>query len=300
MVRKGILAVLIIFSFVFSSCNKKSSSIEQNPETLKAGPQIEEKENSSKQAPKDSSLEQHKNASTDSANLNNKPINWGVKPNSNHTTPEIPADVKQMLEKYSGYYVGDTSSKVLYLTFDQGYENGYTSKILDVLKANNVKAAFFVVKPYITQNPDLIKRMVQEGHMVVNHSSKHPSMPEKTGNIEAFKKEFTEVEESFKEVTGLDMPKYFRPPMGVFSERSLYLTQQLGYKTVLWSLAHKDWEVNNQPSAQAAHDIILKRVHNGSIILLHSVSKANTEALDSIIKDLKAQGYRFATLDELK
>jgi peptidoglycan-N-acetylmuramic acid deacetylase len=125
-------------------------------------------------------------------------------------------------------------------------------------------------------------------------------MPTRANNIEQFNKEFTDTEAAYKEVTGLDMPKYFRPPMGEFSEKTLQLTQQLGYKTIFWSFAHKDWEVNNQPSVQQTHDTVLKRTHNGCILLLHAVSKSNTEALDSIIKDLKAEGYRFGTLDELK
>lgn len=169
-----------------------------------------------------------------------------------------------------------------------------------MLKANDVKAAFFVVKPYITSNPDIIKRMVAEGHLVANHSSKHPAMPVRANNPEAFKKEFTEVEDAFKELTGTEMPKYFRPPMGKFSEKTLSMTKELGYKTIFWSFAHVDWDVNNQPSVQKTHDTVINRIHDGCIILLHAVSKSNTEALDSIIKDLKAQGYRFGTLDELK
>jgi peptidoglycan-N-acetylmuramic acid deacetylase len=225
---------------------------------------------------------------------------WGYRTNSEHKTPEIPVEFQNLLNKYSSFYVGDTSSKVIYMTFDEGYENGYTGKILDILKANGVKAAFFVTRPYIKQNPELIKRMIQEGHIVGNHTSHHPSMPSKTGDEAAFNKEFTDVEALFKEVTGNEMPKFFRPPMGEFSEKSLEMTQKLGYYTIFWSFAHKDWLVDNQPTVQAAHDKILKHAHNGEIMLLHAVSKSNTEALDSVIKDLEAQGYRFAGLEELK
>ena len=231
--------------------------------------------------------------------LDNTKHGWGYKPNSEHKTPEMPSSIVDLLNKYSGYYVGDTSSKVIYLTFDEGYENGYTGQILDILKANDVKAAFFVTRPYIKGNADLIKRMAQEGHTVGNHTSHHPSMPDKTGDSEAFKKEFTDVEELYKELTGQDIPRFFRPPMGEFSEKSLAMTQQLGYKSIFWSFAHKDWLVDAQPDVSTTHTRVMNGSHNGEIMLLHAVSKSNTEALDSIIKDLKAQGYRFASLEEL-
>lgn len=233
------------------------------------------------------------------SNLDNTKHGWGYKPNSEHKTPEMPQATVNLLKKYSGYYVGDTSSKVIYLTFDEGYENGYTGKILDILKANSVPAAFFVTRPYITKNPDLIKRMVEEGHIVGNHTSNHPSMPDKTGDPEAFKKEFTVVEDLYKELTGKDMPKFFRPPMGEYSEKSLAMTQQLGYKSIFWSFAHRDWLVDDQPDVNTTYTRVMNGVHNGEIMLLHAVSKSNTEALDSILKDLKAQGYRFASLEEL-
>lgn len=233
-------------------------------------------------------------------NLSNQKFGWGFKPNTTHVAPEISSSTKLLLEKYSGYYVGDTSSQVIYLTFDEGYENGYTPKILDVLKDNNVKAAFFVTRPYILKNPELIKRMVDEGHTVCNHSSKHPSMPSVANDIEVFKSEFKDTEDAFREITGKEMPKFFRPPMGEFSEKTLYLTHSLGYKTILWSFAHKDWLVNEQPSVETTIQRVLDRSHNGEIMLLHAVSKSNTDALDTIVKKLIEQGYRFGTLDELK
>lgn len=232
-------------------------------------------------------------------NLSNQKIGWGFKPNTTHDAPEIPGNIKLLFEKYSGYYVGDTSSKVIYLTFDEGYENGYTSKILDVLKENNVKAAFFVTRPYILKNPGLIKRMVDEGHTVCNHSSKHPSMPSIAYDIEAFKNEFKDTEDAFMELTGKQMPKLFRPPMGEFSERTLYLTKSLGYKTILWSFAHKDWLVDQQPPVETTIQRVLDRSHNGEIMLLHAVSKSNTDALDTIVKKLLEQGYSFGNLEEL-
>ncbi|MEF9952741.1 MAG: delta-lactam-biosynthetic de-N-acetylase [Clostridium sp.] len=231
--------------------------------------------------------------------LSNKEIHWGYRPNKEHKTPEIVSSVNELLCKHSGYYVGDTSSKKLYLTFDEGYENGYTDEILDILKTNNVPAAFFVTKPYIEKEPELIKRMVNEGHIVGNHTSTHPAMPSITDNVDKFNQEFADTEKAFKDITGKDMPKYFRPPMGRYSEKSLYLTQKLGYKSVFWSFAHKDWEVNNQPSVENSKTKIESGMHNGCIILLHAVSESNTNALDSVIKCLKSQGYEFLSLDKL-
>jgi peptidoglycan-N-acetylmuramic acid deacetylase len=305
---------IFIFLLIFNSCSSKTSPSKSNADSQNIIPTAsasknQDQINQTTPAVKDITPESSstvtpqknpENASNSEANVSNKERSWFYKPNKAHITPEIPADVNVMLKKYNGYYVGDTDSKVLYLTFDEGYENGFTPKILDILKENNVKAAFFVTRPYIKQQPDLIKRMVQEGHIVGNHSSTHPSMTTKAGNVESFNKEFTDTEKVFTDITGLQMPKYFRPPMGVYSEKTLELTKTLGYISIFWSFAHKDWEVNNQPSVQVTHDKVINGSHNGEIILLHAVSKSDTDALDSIIKDLKKDGYVFLTLDELK
>lgn len=316
---KKILTLFIIFTFLVSSCNYKTTKqsndnsnnatmVTQSKTPSPSNNGIQDNCSSKQNENQDINSEKpdkNKPANPNETNsklsiLSNKEKDWGIKPSSNHMTPEISSETQKLFKSYSAYYVGDTSSKVVYLTFDEGYENGYTSKILDILKANDVKAAFFVVKPYITSNKDLVKRMVDEGQLVCNHTWHHPSMPSKADNIDKFNMEFQETAKAFKDATGKDMPLYFRPPMGKYSEKSLYLTNKLGYKTILWSLAHADWDVKKQPGATKAHDIVMKRVHNGSIILLHAVSQSNTEALDSIIKDLKADGYRFGSLDELK
>ncbi|MDP4089615.1 MAG: delta-lactam-biosynthetic de-N-acetylase [Bacillota bacterium] len=229
---------------------------------------------------------------------NTKELSWFFKPNNRGLTPEEPPEVLKLLKENSGYYVGNTDEKELYLTFDEGYENGFTGKILDVLKKHNVKAAFFVVEPYLERNRLLIKRMVDEGHLVCNHSAHHPSMAKVT-DFEKFKKELAEVEEDYKEITNKDMPKFFRPPMGRFSELSLHYTKELGYKTVFWSLAHYDWDVKKQPNPEEAKKLLLKRTHNGSIILLHAVSKTNTEILDDLITSWKTGGYTLKSLDQL-
>ncbi len=232
-------------------------------------------------------------------NMSSKEYNWYFQPRKDKNPPLPPKETANFLPKYSCYHLGDTSKKVLYLTFDEGYENGYTGPILDVLKKHKVKAAFFVVKPYINSNEDLIKRMVDEGHLVCNHSSHHRSMASIT-DTEKFNKEFSEVEEAFEKVTnGKKMPKYFRPPMGKYSELSLSNTKNLGYKTVFWSFAYMDWEINNQPSHEFAKKRIMDKTHNGAIVLLHAVSKTNAEILDDIITEWKNQGYEIKTLDEL-
>ncbi|MEG2935154.1 MAG: delta-lactam-biosynthetic de-N-acetylase [Clostridium sp.] len=232
----------------------------------------------------------------DASTLSNEKIAWWYKPNKTHATPEVNLKLNFNLADYDAHYVGDTSRQVLYLTFDEGYENGYTGKILDILKDNDVKAIFFVTLPYLKDNPDLIKRMVDEGHIVGNHTNHHPSMPTVCGTEEKFLSEFTDVENKYKEITGEEMLKYFRPPMGEYSQKSLAMTKNLGYKTVFWSFAYLDWDIHKQPEPAAAKEKILGGLHNGSIMLIHAVSKTNAEILDSVLKDAKSQGYVFELL----
>ncbi|WP_242860867.1 delta-lactam-biosynthetic de-N-acetylase [Defluviitalea phaphyphila] len=230
-----------------------------------------------------------------STTLSNEAKSWWFRRNSDHLPPGAQEEID--LSKYDAYYLGNTNEKKIYLTFDEGYENGYTSKILDILKENNVVAAFFVTKHYIDTEPELVKRMVSEGHIVGNHSVSHPSFPKISD--EEIEYEITELARYFKEVTGYDMPKYFRPPSGEYSERTLKITKDLGYKTIFWSMAYKDWDINDQPGKEVAFSHVVENYHNGAIILLHAVSSSNTEALDDIIKYLKEQGYTFASLEEL-
>lgn len=225
-------------------------------------------------------------------------LNWYFVNRQNGTTPEPPKESASFFNEYGTYFVGDTNSKVIYLTFDEGYENGNTPKILDTLKEEQVPAAFFVVKPYIKQEADIVKRMVDEGHLVCNHTSHHPSMAS-IKDTEKFKLEFTEVEDEFKALTGKDMPKFFRPPMGKYSKNSLKKTQDLGYKTIFWSFAYKDWLTDNQPEENAAIKKIVSGAHPGCIMLLHAVSDTNTKILKNVIQELKSQGYEFKSLNEL-
>lgn len=211
--------------------------------------------------------------------------------------PQGPASQSQ-LSKYDAAYIGDTTQKVLYLTFDAGYENGCTAQILDVLKKHNVPAAFFLVGNYLEKNPDLVRRMVEEGHIVANHTMHHPDMS-KLSDKAAFSKELTDLETLFFHITGKEMPKYYRPPQGIYSEENLKMAQELGYKTVFWSLAYVDWNNDSQPTAQQAFDKLLPRTHNGAVILLHSTSKTNAEILDELLTKWEEQGYTFQSVDSL-
>ncbi len=222
---------------------------------------------------------------------------WGLSFRQEGQSPEGTASVSQ-LQKYDAAYIGDAGEKVIYLTFDAGYENGCTEKILDALKKHNVKAAFFLVGNYIEKNSDLVRRMVNEGHIVANHTMHHPDMS-KLSNKESFAKELQDLEALFQSVTGKEMPKYYRPPQGVYSEDNLKMAQELGYKTVFWSLAYVDWNNDAQPTAAHAFSKLLPRTHNGAVILLHSTSKTNAEILDELLTRWKDMGYRFETIDKL-
>lgn len=220
---------------------------------------------------------------------------WWFSRNKTKTPPSAQHDICMM--QFDAYYLGDVSKKIIYLTFDEGYEMGYTEKILDILKENDVQAAFFVTKPYIESDPELVRRMVAEGHIVGNHSVTHPAMS--TLSDEGILKELSGCATYFKEITGVDMPLFFRPPAGEYSIRTLEKTQEAGYKTIFWSFAYKDWVTDEQPGEQVAYNNIINYSHNGCIMLLHAVSKSNTEALDSAIKELKAEGYSFESLENL-
>lgn len=225
-------------------------------------------------------------------------LNWYYVGKGKDNIAEPPKESASFLEENAAYYLGNTSEKVIYLTFDEGYENGNTGKILDILKELTVPAAFFVVKPYIDKEPELVKRMVSEGHIVGNHTVHHPSMAQ-IHDSEKFKAELTGVEDAYKELTGEEMPKFFRPPMGKYSKESLEMTKNLGYKTIFWSFAYKDWLVNNQPSESRGIEKITNGSHPGCIMLLHAVSDTNTKILKQVIKTLQDSGYEFKSLNDL-
>ena len=222
---------------------------------------------------------------------------WGLSFRQEGAAPIGNAGVDQ-LKQYDAAYLGDPSEKVIYLTFDAGYENGCTAKILDTLQKHNVKAAFFLVGNYIERNADLVRRMAEEGHTVGNHTMHHPDMS-KLRDKEAFAKELQDLEELYREKTGEQLPKYYRPPQGIYSEENLKMAKELGYKTVFWSLAYVDWNNDSQPTREQAFAKLLPRIHPGAVVLLHSTSQTNAEILDELLTKWAQMGYRFGTLDEL-
>ena len=224
--------------------------------------------------------------------------NWGLSFQEEGKAPAIDVD-KEILQELEGYYLGNEEDKKIYLTFDAGYENGNTEKILDALKENNVKAAFFLVGNYLETCPDIVKRMVEEGHIVGNHTYHHKDMAAFTTE-KAFMKELTDLEDLYKEIVGSDMPKFYRPPQGKYSEEQLQWAKNNGYKTCFWSLAYVDWDEKKQPSKKEAMEKLTKRIHPGAIVLLHSTSSTNGEIMGDIIKEWTKMGYTFGELTDLQ
>lgn len=234
-------------------------------------------------------------AYNDDGSLKNDGMGWYF--NRNKTNQPPTAQTNFDIRQFNGYYLGDIAQKVVYLTFDEGYEYGFTPAILDTLKEKGVTAAFFVTKPFIQSHPELCVRMVEEGHIVANHTVSHKKSHQQSDSD--FLWELEETARYFKEATGYNMDPYFRFPEGEYSARTLKLANDLGYKTIFWSLAYQDWDVNKQPGKQAAYDHVTKYYHNGCIMLLHAVSESNTQALGDIIDYIRSQGYEFKSLTEL-
>ena len=222
---------------------------------------------------------------------------WGLSFRQEGAPPIGNAGIDQ-LKQYDAAYIGETGKNKLYLTFDAGYENGCTEKILDTLQKHDIKAAFFLVGNYIEKNADLVRRMVDEGHTVGNHTMHHYDMS-KLSTREEFARELKDLESLFQETTGAQLPKFYRPPQGIYSEENLRMAKELGYKTVFWSLAYVDWNNDAQPSPEEAFSKLLPRTHDGAVVLLHSTSRTNAEILDELITKWKEMGYSFGTLEEL-
>ena len=222
---------------------------------------------------------------------------WGLSFRSEGGAPTGNASSSE-LRKLNSYYLGDTSLKKIYLTFDAGYENGYTPQILDVLKKHNVKAAFFLVGNYIDTAPELVQRMYQEGHTIGNHTYSHPDMSS-IADEKSFREEMEKNEMLYQELTGNEMSKFYRPPQGKYSQSNLAMAQKLGYTTIFWSLAYVDWYNDAQPTHEQAMEKLLPRIHNGAIVLLHSTSKTNAEILDELLTKWEEMGYTFGELSEL-
>ena len=226
-------------------------------------------------------------------------LRWYVKRNSDHVTPELPSEFSR-LSDYDGYYADlscGEDGKVVYLTFDAGYENGNVEKILDTLKEKNVPGAFFILSHFLTANPGLIERMIDEGHLVCNHTARHRNMAKATDR--EMRRELTDLETLFRDRTGCEIAKYYRPPEGSFNWNNLAVAKELGYATVFWSFAYADWDNQRQPSAEAALQKIRENLHPGAVLLLHPTSDTNAKIMPELIDELASAGYRFGTLDEL-
>lgn len=223
--------------------------------------------------------------------------NWGLSFQEAGEPPVANATM-DYLKKFDAYYAEDTDKKELFLTFDAGYENGHTAKILDTLKKHHVKATFFVVGNFIETSPDLVKRMVKEGHLVGNHTFTHPDMSE-IATEEAFRQELAKLEDLYEKTTGKKMKKYYRPPQGKYSESNLKMAKKMGYHTIFWSLAYVDWYESDQPTREEALEKMVPRIHPGAIVLLHSTSATNAQVLDELLTKWEDKGYSFKRVDQL-
>lgn len=230
--------------------------------------------------------------------LSNTRRAWYYTPTGAGLVPAIPSDVARIVARTGVLWRVSTTDKVVFLTFDQGYEAGFTPRILDTLRAKGVRATFFLTGSYLRDEPDLVRRMASEGHLVGNHTRTHPSLPTLAGDVAAFTEEYRSVERAYREVTGASLARYERPPRGEYSERTLCMARALGYTSVTWSFAHRDWLLDDQPAVDVTYKRIVDGAHPGAIMLLHSVSESNTIALPDVIDELRRRGYRFATLDE--
>lgn len=223
--------------------------------------------------------------------------NWGLSFSREGERPTGNATIEE-LKEYNAYFAQDTDEKILYLTFDCGFENGNTPAILEALEKHDTPAAFFVVGNFVRDNPELIRQIADQGHIVANHTYSHPDMS-RISTPDAFQEELTKVETLYKEVTGQEMPRYYRPPRGVYSTENLKMAKELGYQTFFWSLAYVDWLQEDQPSHEEAFEKLLGRIHPGAIVLLHNTSRTNGEILDELLTRWEEMGYRFGSLDDL-
>lgn len=243
------------------------------------------------------SIMQFSIASQADEQLSNELLAWGFRRGENHEQAVLDPEPLKVIEKYNGIAMGNSEKKYVYLTFDAGYEAGYTEDILKVLKENDVTAAFFITAHYVNTAPDLVKQMIQNGNIVGNHTVNHACLPGLSDD--EIKEEIMKLHNSVYEVTGYEMT-YFRPPRGEFSERTASIVDSLGYTSVLWSNAYDDWDTSKQGRSDYGQKKVLDNLHNGAVILLHSTSEDNLTMLDSMIKETKEMGYEFKSLDEFE
>ncbi len=221
---------------------------------------------------------------------------WYYLPHDPSQPPE-PIEKAKYLGSYDVLYIGPTDEKALYLTFDDCPNNDNIPKILDTLKEHNAPAAFFMTEDYIRRCPDVIRRIVEEGSIVCNHTSSHGSVT--SLDFDRFKAELTGVEDAYREATGQELPRFFRPPQGRFSEVTLNYAEKLGYTTVFWSFRYEDWNDYHQPSPQQALKTIISETHPGEILLLHSQSSTNIKILDQLMDTWEEQAYSFKALTDI-
>lgn len=242
-------------------------------------------------------LDSNKTKEVNTEALSNKKIEWGIKRNGKGKQPDVGIVNKQAMDENNGIYLGNKDQKAIYLTFDLGYEAGYTENILNVLKENNATATFFVTAHYINTASDLIEKMIADGNIVGNHTVNHKCMPEL--NEEELTKEVMTLHDTVKEKFNYEM-KYIRPPKGEYSLKSLAITNLLGYRTVMWSFAYADWDEAKQPSKEEATNKIMENLHNGEVMLLHGTSKTNSEILGNVLKQIKNEGYEIKSIDDFE
>ncbi len=311
---KKLLAILVIMSFILTGCSQdvekninteeiqsrtsgeiKDIPKNENKETVKESGENKEDIKASGEIQKEEEIKTEI-IQTSTSTLSNQKCAWGFRRMKENKQPEFSSVFTKPLDEYNGIYVGNKDEKVIYLTFDEGYENGYTAEILDTLKEKEVPAIFFVTMPYVKQNKELVQRMIDEGHIVGNHTVNHPSMPEVLDD-EKVRKEVMDLHDYVKENFNYEMT-FIRPPKGEYSERTVKICRDLGYTTVLWSAAYDDWDVKKQDRLDYARSMIYNNLHNGSVMLLHAVSKDNTKLLPEVIDKIREDGYELCSLDE--
>ncbi len=288
-----IISFFSLISFLISSGGFTNSSTSQ---CFTPKQEVREEQAQKEDVPPQPEPEKSHVITEDFYGVSNKGSGWGFVKKKGQE-PEIYKSTEEMFSRYNTYYLDPKRTKTIYLTFDEGYENGYTSIILDVLKEQNVKAAFFITGPYLREHSDLVDRMVNEGHIVGNHTVNHPNL-HKLENPQKMADELGGLNSEFYKRYGKNM-EYMRPPEGEYSQRLLAAANSLGYKTIFWSFAYKDWDPKSQKGAGYAYSQVTPYLHNGAILLLHAVSKDNTEALADIIRYAREQGYEFGSLDNL-
>lgn len=309
MKKLTMLILLLMLFIIISGCDQTSQTdpwVNQIPDQTAVDPVPQEPTEETPTTPTAASPTETDPPQPDTVNtetitgqsdtLSTASKSWYFKPNLDHQTPQIDIQVQQMAADGAVYYALPQNAPQVYLTFDEGYELGYTGQILDTLKQYQVPAVFFITGHYLTSQPDLVKRMVAEGHQVANHTYNHPDLSKVSQ--ERFEQELKQLEEEFASLTGSTMAPFLRPPMGNYSLTSLQWAQERNYTTVFWSMAFHDWDPNDQPGADFSHRYVVDHIHPGAIILLHAVSESNTQALPQIIEDLRTAGYEFTPLPQ--